>query len=154
MAIRPSNSKGEKKKAPSQAGALSRAVSFLVLLALSLNAASATTVTVLVGNGGNNFSPSFVTIHPGDTVQWTWSASGHSSTSGTPGMPNGLWDSGILNQGATFSHTFNTVGMFPYFCTPHGQCCGMIGTVNVTAATPTPTKSMPRWTAWCRVSIC
>ena len=62
----------------------------------------------------------------------------HSSTSGTPGVPNGLWDSGILSQGATFTHTFNTVGSFPYYCTPHGQCCGMTGMVTVTNPTGPP----------------
>ena len=86
----------------------------------------------MVGSGGLFFVPSSVTIQPGDTVQWTWAASGHSSTSGTPGNPDGLWNSGILNVGATFSHTFPAAGSFPYFCTPHGLCCGMIGSVTVT----------------------
>ena len=62
-------------------------------------------------------------------------------TSGNPGMPNGLWDSGLRSQGAVFTRTFNTVGTFPYFCTPHGECCGMTGTVNVTQGTPTPTAT-------------
>src|ERR1044071_77381 len=105
--------------------------------------ASATTVDVTVAPGGDLvFSPSSVTIHPGDTVRWTWGASGHSSTSGVPGAPNGIWDSGILSQGATFSHTFNSTGTFPYYCTPHGGCCGMVGTVNVVSgSTPTPTPT-------------
>jgi len=98
---------------------------------IPLLSSKAATVTVTVGNGGFFFFPSSVTIQPGDTVQWTWSASGHSSTSGTPGLPNGLWDSGILNQGATFSHTFPSAGSFPYFCSPHGACCGMVGSVTV-----------------------
>jgi len=55
-------------------------------------------------------------------------------------MPNGLWDSGILNQGAVFTQTFNTVGSFPYYCTPHGACCNMVGTVTV-VSNPTPTPS-------------
>jgi plastocyanin len=104
---------------------------------------TAATTTVTVGNNCFCFVPSSVTIHRGDTVQWTWSSSGHSSTSGTPGAPNGLWDSGILNQGATFTHTFNTVGSFPYHCTPHGLCCGMVGMVTVTNPTPTPTPTPP-----------
>ena len=109
--------------------------------------ARAATVTVMVGNGGDFFTPSSVTIHPGDSVLWTWSASGHSSTSGSPGMPNGLWDSGIINQGAMFTHTFNTTGSFPYYCTVHGACCGMVGTV-VVMSNPTPTPTPPP--AWCR----
>ncbi|MFZ3375968.1 MAG: dockerin type I domain-containing protein [Chthoniobacterales bacterium] len=90
---------------------------------------------VTVGpNGTLVFSPDPVTISVGDTVRWTWGSGGHSSTSGTPGFPNGLWDSGILNQGQMFSHTFNTAGSFPYYCTVHGQCCGMTGTINVESA--------------------
>src|SRR5205807_9645085 len=95
--------------------------------------ARAATVTVTVGAGGFVFRPSSVTINTGDTVLWTWSSSGHSVTSGSPGMPTGLWDSGIRNQGAMFSHTFNTAGLFPYFCVPHAAF-GMVGSVTVVAA--------------------
>src|SRR5882724_10763617 len=102
----------------------------------------AATVDVTVGNNCLCFSPSSVTIHPGDTVRWTWSSSGHSTTSGSPGSPNGIWDSGILNQGAMFTHTFNSVGSFPYYCTPHGSL-GMVGTVTVVSASPTPTATPP-----------
>src|SRR6266403_2062728 len=104
--------------------------------------ASATTVDVTVGPSGNLvFSPSSVTIHPGDQVKWTWSSSGHSTTSGSPGLPNGIWDSGIHNAGATFTRTFNSAGTFPYYCTPHGGCCNMVGTVTVVNASPTPTPT-------------
>ena len=106
---------------------------------------NAATVNVTVGPNGNLvFMPSSVTIHPGDQVKWTWDSGGlyspmHSSTSGTPGSPNGLWDSGILGQGAVFTHTFNTAGTFHYYCTVHGQCCGMTGVVTVMNSSPTPT---------------
>src|SRR5438132_13082838 len=101
-----------------------------LLLAFHASVARAVTVTVMVGNNCLCFMPASVTIHPGDTVQWTWSSSGHSTTSGNPCTPNGLWDSGIQNQGHTFSHTFNTVGSFPYFCVPHCDF-GMTGMVTV-----------------------
>ena len=110
-------------------------------LAFCPTVGNAATVTVTVGNNCFCFQPASVTIHPGDTVRWTWSSTGHSSTSGSPGAPNGLWDSGILSQGAAFTHPFNTVGSFAYYCTPHGACCGMRGTVTVTNPTPTPTPS-------------
>ena len=110
------------------------------LLAFGPRVASATTVTVTVGNNCLCFSPDPVTIHPGDTVHWTWSSSGHSTTSGTSCSPNGLWDSGILNQGATFDHTFNSVGSFPYYCTVHCSF-GMTGTVIVSNPSPTPTPT-------------
>src|SRR5213078_3707156 len=119
---------------------MAAAVTITSFLILCSGVASGTTVTVTVGNGGFFFTPSSVTIHPGDTVKWTWSSTGHSSTSGTPGHPSGLWDSGVLAQGAMFTHTFNTVGSFPYYCTPHGSCCNMVGTVTV-VSNPTPTPS-------------
>src|ERR1700756_5782584 len=81
--------------------------------------ASAATFNVTVGVhiplAGFICVPSLVTIHPGDQVKWTWASSGDSTTSGRPGMPNGIWDSGVRSQGATFTHTFNSVGTFPYY---------------------------------------
>ncbi len=111
------------------------------LLALCPGLARGATVTVTVGDGGFSFKPSTVTIHPGDSVTWTWSSSGHTSTSGSPGVPTGLWDSGLHNQGFSFTHTFNTAGSFPYYCTAHGSCCGMVGTITVSNPTPTPTPT-------------
>src|SRR5438477_532967 len=85
------------------------------------------------------FGPSSVTIHPGDQVMWTWASNGHSTTSGRPGMPNGIWNSGVRNYGATFTHTFNSVGTFPYYCTQGAE----VGQVIVISATPTPTPTPP-----------
>ncbi|HEX5489965.1 MAG TPA: plastocyanin/azurin family copper-binding protein [Candidatus Udaeobacter sp.] len=101
--------------------------------------ASATTFNVTIGPGGNLvFDPASVTIRTGDQVKWTWGSSGHSTTSGSPGLPNNLWDSGIHNQGASFTRTFTTAGTFPYYCIPHGGCCNMVGTITVVNASPTP----------------
>jgi plastocyanin len=136
----PTNSRGEKTTALSfsKVGA---SLFIGLFLALCSRPADAASMTVTVGNGGFFFFPASVTIDAGDTVTWTWSGSGHSSTSGTPGQPSGFWDSGVRSQGATFSHTFPAAGSFPYFCSPHGACCGMVGSVTVAAATPTPTPS-------------
>jgi len=114
---------------------------FLLATAVSLigypKPASAATVNVGVRYYGGliDFHPSSVTIHPGEQVNWVWDTSGHSTTSGRPGMPNGIWNSGVRSQGATFTHTFNSVGTFPYYCSEHRQT----GQVIVTNATPTPT---------------
>ena len=73
-----------------------------------------------------NFVPATVTIGVGDTVTWTNNATDpHTSTSDT-----GIWDSGSMSPGATFSHTFNSAGSFAYHCTFH-QSLGMVGTVIV-----------------------
>ena len=106
------------------------------------NPASAATFNVTVGVGhpvySFTFVPSSVTIHPGDEVKWTWASSGHSTTSGQVGMPNGIWDSGVRNQGATFTHTFNTVGTFYYFCTRVLAYFPEAGQVIVTPPTGPP----------------
>lgn len=41
------------------------------------------------------------------------------------------WDSGLLNPGQTFTHTFDVPGTYKYFCTPH-ETLGMLGTIIVT----------------------
>src|SRR5262249_3704127 len=105
------------------------------IVSLCFLSANATTFQVQVGQRGQKFSPATITVAPGDTVQWVWAGDNHSTTSGTPGNPDGLWDSGVQNTGFTFSYTFNTVGTFNYYCTPHGSCCGMVGTVVVAAPT-------------------
>lgn len=107
----------------------------------TLLSSNAATIQVEVGAGGLKFTPQDVTIQVGDTVQWHWADNGHSTTSGTPGNPDGMWDSGLQNAGFVFTQTFTAGGSFPYFCSPHGSCCGMIGSVTVTEPTPTPTPS-------------
>jgi len=104
---------------------------------IPLLSSRAATIQVQVGAGGLKFTPQNVTIQAGDTVKWVWAASGHSSTSGTPGNPDGMWDSGVQNSGFIFNQTFTTAGTFNYFCSPHGLCCGMIGSVTVTSAVDT-----------------
>ncbi|MBA3543371.1 MAG: hypothetical protein H0T83_02880, partial [Chthoniobacterales bacterium] len=102
---------------------LLRGVLILLLAAGALvftGSGIAATVQVEVAPGGLIFSPASVSINVGDTVMWTWKASGHSVTSGVPGSPSGLFDSGIHSSGFTFSHTFTDPGTFGYYCTPHG----------------------------------
>jgi len=125
-------------------------------LALFAGIANAATRTVEVGPGGSlsfrdeESHTSTSTINVGDTIMWTWSSGGHSTTSGGCNggcSPDGMWDSGIKGSGSQFSFTFNTAGTFPYHCTPHGpimqgtvivQQQGAPPTANFTFAPPTP----------------
>lgn len=64
----------------------------------------------------------------------------HTVTSGDTTVPNSvglLFDSGLFLQGSTFSHTFDIVGTFPYFCVVHPWMQGEI-IVNdpISGATP------------------
>lgn len=95
-------------------------------------------VTVAPG-GSLTFSPSVTNINVGDQVTWTWAATaGHTSTSGSPCTGNGVWNSGALSAGQTFSETFNSAGNFPYFCSPHCSF-GMTGQINVSGVVTVPT---------------
>lgn len=108
----------------------------VMLLAIALLAlpASAKTVTVTVGPG-ISFTPASVTINVGDIVNWAWAPGSvtHSTTSGNCCTPDGTWDSGTMNSG-NFSHTFNSVGTFNYFCSIH--LASMTGSVTVLAPPP------------------
>jgi plastocyanin len=96
--------------------------------------------TVMVGPGGSfRFDPETITVHVGDTVRWRWDSSGHNVVSGSGGTADGRFCSPnnqncgsppLSGSGATYEHTFNNAGTFPYFCSIH-QSSGMTGMVVV-----------------------
>jgi plastocyanin len=132
---------GENQPAPCRPGRSLRPELYLSWLAAMLLATNLTTmaatVQVQVGGDGPVFTPSGVTIQPGDTVQWNWdyTPNGASVTSGISGRPNGLFDSGVHSAPYSFSHTFTSVGSFDYFC--RMLPAQMTGSVGVVAPTTT-----------------
>ena len=101
--------------------------SLIIILFLSGSSFSQTTHDVTVTNF--SFSPGELTITVGDAVRWTnvlgthnVKADDNSFTSG-PAAP-APWE---------FTHTFNAVGMNPYYCEPHGGPggSGMAGVIIV-----------------------
>lgn len=71
------------------------------------------------------YSPQSFTVSVGTTVTWInkdTTLVSHTVTSNVSGQ----FDSGFLTFGATFSHTFNTAGMYYYHCTPHTTMWGVI----------------------------
>jgi plastocyanin len=110
-----------------------------VALVILCGTARGATVQVIVGNGGTFFDPENVVIQAGDTVQWTFPATGfaHTVTSGLD-SPSGLFNSGAHAGPFTFSFTFPDPGVFPYYCQIH-LSMGMAGTVRVNAAPANPT---------------
>ena len=112
------------------------AMSFALVVSGALPASAA---SHSVGATNYRFTPATLTITVGDTVTWT------NQTSDTPHTTTangGAWDSGTLNPGQTFSHTFTTPGTFAYHCQFH-QSLGMVGTIVVKAAGPSPTGATP-----------
>jgi Plastocyanin len=70
---------------------------------------------------GIAFVPASKTISVGTTITWTnKDNTTHTATSGVPNSPDGLFNSGNLSNGGTFSFKFTTAGTFKYFCLIHG----------------------------------
>lgn len=108
------------------------------LLLLGIGSVNAATVTVAGVNF--EFQPASRSVKVGDVVRWTFAGDPHTVTSGAPGAPDGLFDSGIKDAGASFQVTFDAAGTYRYFCQIHPE--QMVGTIVVSAgssSTPKPT---------------
>lgn len=82
-------------------------------------------------NAETAYSPAGLRVPVGTTVTWRNDDSViHTVTSGTSTgtvtTPDGVFDSGDLLPGETFSFTFTEPGSFDYFCTPHPWMVGSI----------------------------
>lgn len=100
----------------------------------------ATTSTVQMTDA-LKFEPASLTVPRGTTVTWrNTSTIAHTvtddpskaATKADSELPAGAqpWDSGNLNPGQTFTHTFDVPGTYKYFCQPH-ESAGMLGTIIV-----------------------
>jgi len=117
--------------------ALAGALAFSMLLVQPIVARADTSISIV----DNSFSPQTITIAPGETVTWT----NNGTMQHTVTADDGSYDSGSLNPGASFSHTFTSAGTFPYHCTFHGAAggVGMSGTIIVeSASSATSTSAM------------
>lgn len=103
-----------------------------------------------VGMTAQAYRPREVTVAVGDTVVWkNTSTRAHSVTAYGGSQPDGAayfatggfndtatareaWDDnrGVITNGETFEHTFETPGRHDYFCIPH-ETAGMVGAVIV-----------------------
>lgn len=93
-------------------------------------------VTVTVAE--YSFTPAFIAVAIGDTVEWKnvgltihTATNGYGSDDPTAGT---IFDSGVLPVNGTYRHVFTGAGKFPYFCQPH-ELFGMKGAVSVVATT-------------------
>jgi plastocyanin len=93
---------------------------------MASTAAQTTDATTAVNIQNFAFDPGNLTVKTGTTVTWTnMDSVNHTVTSDT-----GLFDSGELGKGGTFSYTFDKAGVYTYYCIPHHA--KMKGTVTVT----------------------
>lgn len=100
------------------------------------------TVEVSIKNNPKGmFVPSTVNISVGDTVRWTNHGlithsvtfdPAQAATASEVVLPTAVapFDSGNMEEDATFSHTFTVKGTYKYVCKFH-EAMGMVGTVVV-----------------------
>lgn len=106
-----------------------KTVAILSSFALLVPFVPANAVIYYVSAGDSYFSPQTITVPVGSTVTWTNSGNmPHTVTSDT-----GLFNSGSLSPGSTYSVSFGVAGTYHYYCSFHGGVggSGMSGTVIV-----------------------
>jgi plastocyanin len=98
-----------------------RAVSALTILALAAMLVACSQVANAPGRTGDvsikdqAFSPSTIQTQVGSTVTWTNNdAQAHHLVAN-----NGSFDSGVIQPGQVWKHTFSTPGGFAYHCALH-----------------------------------
>jgi len=100
------------------------------------------------GAGQNVFSPAVVWVETGATVTWENASGSHSATSYHPDTGGAMripqdaqpFDSEIMSDGETFEYTFDTPGVYNYYCRPH-RSLGMVGIVVAGEPAPGPGTS-------------
>ena len=98
-------------------------LSLVVLLLFAPSAgAQGKTATVSIQNFA--FNPPNTTVAPGTTVTWVNNDQAPHTVTAT--NPAGAFDSGTLQPGQRFSHTFTTVGTKAYHCEIHPSMKGSV----------------------------
>ena len=96
--------------------------------------------TVNIDMSGFKFVPADISITAGTTVVWT----NKDAVKHTVSEDSGVFDSGTLDKGGTFSRKFDTAGSVSYFCKFHGSPGqGMFGHITVTAAPSQSAQASP-----------
>ncbi len=86
------------------------------------------------------FDAQTITISVGATLTWTNNdRTEHSATSN-----DGVWDSGKIVPGASYSYTFTTPGTYDYYCKYHTFMKGTVLVIdNATPIVATPDSGAP-----------
>ncbi len=92
-------------------------------------AAAPAATSAAVNVQGFTYQPMDLTVAAGTTVTWT----NNDSVAHTVTWDDMSVDSGLFDQGETFTYTFDAPGTYGYYCIPHGSPgSGMHGSVTVT----------------------
>jgi plastocyanin len=125
----------------SYTGRLATVIAFLVAIMSITNSCTKSSMSNMYGGGGGGggggnggpganavwiqgmaFTPSSITVTAGTTITWTnKDAITHTVTSDT-----GVFDSGNISSGSSFSYTFSTAGTYQYHCKIHASMTGSV----------------------------
>jgi plastocyanin len=84
---------------------------------------SNSTVVKIVANArSNSFSPNPVEVKVGEIVTWINDDSGRYTVTSN----DGIFDSGMLGKGQSFSFSFDKAGEYPYHWVPHPNTVGKV----------------------------
>lgn len=112
-------------------------------LAQPTAAQEAKTVQITMEGGNFFMHPVGLFVEPGETVTFEMGAGDpHSSTAYEDRIPSDAepWDSGLLDEGETFDHTFEVEGTYDYFCSAH-LALGQVGRIVVGSPSGPATES-------------
>ena len=113
----------------------------IALMSVARAAGDAPNVTVQM-TSSDAFVPKTLTIKAGGTVTWENVSPGVHTVTDNPALASSKQDaampaeaeafnSGTIEPGKQYSHTFTVPGTYKYFCVPH-EADGMVGTIVVT----------------------
>ena len=90
-------------------------------------------VMVQLIDAPTSFSPQHITIAAGGTVTWTWSSAGVITHNVAPDATEPVTSGPATAGPNSYPFTFNTPGVYMYYCIVHGSPggVGMFGTVTV-----------------------
>lgn len=109
---------------------LSYIITLLVIgLLLGVTSAGAQSNQQTVSIRDFSFEPAQLSVEPGTTVTWT----NEGNEPHTVTADNGLFDSGVLYPGDSYSVQFDGMGTVSYYCTLHPS---MTGGITVGGGTP------------------
>ena len=121
------------KTAADQAAAAKKAAADKKAPTTSNTSSNAVTVEMTKGSSSDSkcadkcYTPSTVQIKIGDTITWkNVDTAAHTVTSGKDATSDGLFDSGMIPAGSPFSHKFDKIGTYDYYCMVHPWMTGKI----------------------------
>jgi plastocyanin len=123
---------------PMRSTRLFQALCGTIVLLTTASEALATKYTVT--QSSLTFSPSTLTVAPGDTVRFVRTGGSHTVTSGSNCTASGLFNAPLNSTNTSFTWTVpaSAAGTtVAYYCIPHCGA-GMVGSITVVAPPPSP----------------